>query len=105
SAYASPLGASLIATARHPVPESGLTHASIVIPVVRWSDGESAIVTHALLPLKYSALPNLPDVLQVALEIVPVLPWPEASPTWTPLPSLNPYAATSPVGLLELFDT
>src|SRR5262249_37686008 len=52
-----------------------------------------------------SADPNLPDAVQVALEIVPVLPCPDASFTWTPLPSLNPKAATRPLGFCPLFST
>ena len=64
----------------------GFTHASSVIPVVRSSDAASATVTHALVPLNESAEPNLPDAVHVALEIVPVLPCPDASVTWTPLP-------------------
>ena len=93
-------------TDRHPVPDEGFTQASIVIPVVRSSDAALATVTHALVPLNDSAPPNLPAAVRVALEIVPVLPWPDASVTCTtPLASLNPYAATSPLGVCAVFDT
>src|SRR5262249_29289383 len=76
------------------VTTAGFTHASSVIPVVRCSEAESGIETRALVPLKESASPNLPDVVHVALVIVPVLPFPEASATDVPDPSSNPYAAT-----------
>ena len=56
------------------------------------------IVTLLLVPLNESASPNLPAVDQVAPEIVPVLPFPDASETVVPEPSSNPYAATSPEG-------
>src|SRR5437773_11883661 len=92
-------------TDRHPMPELGSTQASIVIPVVRSSDAASATVTHALMPLNDSALPYLPAVVHVALEIVPVLPCPDASFVCTPLPSLNPNDATSPLGFCDVFDT
>ena len=76
----------------------GLTQASSVIPVVRCSDAASGIVTSALVPLNCNALPNLPDVDQVAFVIVPLLPFPDASATVVPDPSSNPYAATRPDG-------
>src|SRR6266496_2002884 len=74
----------------------GYTHASNVIPLVNCSEAALLIVTSALLPLKLKALPYLPDVVQVAPLIVPLLPLPDTSVTTVPLPSLNPYAATKP---------
>ena len=78
--------------------DEGLTHAISVIAVVRFNSGAWAIVTSALLPLNTNALPNLPDVVQVALAIDPVLPLLEASAVVGPVPSPNPYTATSPDG-------
>ena len=78
----------------------------MVIPGGRSSEAASATVTHALVPLNDSAPPNLPAVVRVAPEIVPVFPWPDASVTCsTPPASLNPYAATSPFGVCDVFDT
>ena len=57
----------------------GLTHASSVMPVVRRSDGESAIVTSALVPLNDERVAELADVVHVAFVIVPLFPWPETS--------------------------
>src|SRR5207249_1472575 len=74
----------------------GYTHASNVIPLVNCSEAALLMVTSALLPLKLKALPYLPDVVQVAPLIVPLLPLPDPSATTVPLPSLNPYAATKP---------
>src|SRR6266498_2253413 len=54
------------------------------------------MVTSALVPLKLKAVPYLPDAVQVAPLIVPLLPLPDTSVTTVPLPSLNPYAATKP---------
>ena len=54
------------------------------------------MVTRALVPLKTKASPYLPEVVQVALVIVPLLPLPEESLTVVPVPSLNAYAATRP---------
>ena len=48
------------------------------------------MLTRALLPLNCSALPYLPVAAQVVFETVPVLPFPEASVTVNPEPSLNP---------------
>src|SRR5207247_3498182 len=72
---------------------------------MRSSDAASATVTHALGPLNDSAPPNLPVVVRVAPEMVPVFPWPDASVVCTPLVSLNPYAATSPLGFCDVFET
>src|SRR5712692_5062679 len=79
------------------VTTDGLTHASRVIPVVRCNEAESLMFTRALLPLKTSALPYFPAVVQVAFAIVPVFPFPEESATVVPVPSLNEYAATRPL--------
>ena len=65
----------------------GYTHASSVMPVVRWSEAESLIVTCELVPLKTSALPYLPEVVHVPFEIVPVFPLPDLSVTVVPVPS------------------
>jgi hypothetical protein len=80
-----------------PLVALGRTHASTVIPVVRSRLAESGIVTQLLVPLNESAPPKRPEALQVAPLIVPVLPLPDASAVVPPPPSLNPYAATSPV--------
>ena len=61
------------------------------------SDGESAMVTRDVEPSKLSALPNLPEAVQVAPAIVPVLPAPELSAAVAPDPSSKPYAATRPL--------
>jgi hypothetical protein len=74
----------------------GKSHASSVIPVVRSSEFESLTVTRALVPLKDKAFPYFPEVVQVAVPIVPVFPLPDASVTIVPKPSLKPYAATRP---------
>src|SRR5689334_20653563 len=76
--------------------ENGFTHASSVIPVVRSSDEASLIDTQAFVPLNTSALPYMPAVVHLALEIVPVFPFPEASATVVPMPSLKLYAAIRP---------
>ncbi len=54
------------------------------------------MVTSALVPLNESAPPYLPDADRVAFEIVPLLPFPDASVTVVPDASSNAYAATSP---------
>jgi hypothetical protein len=38
----------------------------------------------------------MPELTQVAFEIVPLFPLPDASATELPDPSSNPYAATNP---------
>src|SRR3989454_3098485 len=76
--------------------EKGFTHASSVIPVVSWRDGELLILTHEFVPLNTRALPNFPAVVHAAPRIVPVLLFPEESATVVPAPSAKPYAATSP---------
>src|SRR5919198_2741749 len=90
---------SLKITDRHAVPSAfGLTHASSVMPFVRSSEFESETVTQELVPLKDSALPNLPLVDQVVFAVVPVLLFPERSVTVVPVPSSKLYAATRPDG-------
>src|SRR6476620_4093856 len=76
----------------------GSTQASRVIPELSCRDLLFGIVTRLLVPLKESALPYFPAVVQVALAIVPVLPLPDVSVTVVPEPSSKPYAATSPDG-------
>ena len=70
----------------------GLTQASAVIPVVRLSELELLTLTQAFVPLKESALPNLPALApaQVVFETVPVLPFPERSAVVVPEPSSKP---------------
>src|SRR5712692_5772764 len=79
-----------------PVAVVGYTHASSVIPLVRSKVVESFTVTK-LDPLKERALPNLPCADQVGPVSVPVLEFPDASAVVVPVPSLNEYAATSPL--------
>ena len=74
----------------------GLTHASIVMVPVRSREFASGIVTVALAPLKFSALPNRP-VVHAVPEVVPALPLPDESVTAVPMFSSNASAATSPV--------
>ena len=45
------------------------------------------MVTSAFVPLKTSASPYLPEVVQVAPVIVPLLPFPETSARTAPLPA------------------
>ncbi len=52
--------------------------------------------TRPVEPLNESALPNFAELVQVALERVPVFPLPERSAVVLPVPSLNPYAPTNP---------
>src|SRR5690349_18824846 len=80
-----------------PLRELGLTHASRVMPVLRWSEAESFTVIRAPV-LKVRAWPNLPEADQVALLIVPTLLLPEMSAVAMPAPSSKPYAATKPLG-------
>ena len=75
----------------------GFTHASNVMAEVRCSDAESATLTRALVPLNDNAPANFPLVVHVAFATVPPFPDPELSPAVVPTPSLNEYAATSPV--------
>src|SRR6185503_7940984 len=79
----------------HPLSAVGLSHASTVSPVVRSRELASLTVTRSLTPSTERACPYFPAV-HVAPEMVPVLPLPEISATDVPLPSLKPYAATSP---------
>src|SRR4051812_14998640 len=82
-------------TSRHvPFTVVGRTHASNVMPLVSRSVAASGTVTRAVVPLNDSAPPDLPAAVHVAPVIVPVLPFPDASLTVVPVPSLNAYAAT-----------
>src|SRR5689334_5618878 len=74
----------------------GLTQASSVMPVLRWSEVESAMLTMSWAPSKLTAPWVWPVLLQVAADSVPLLPEPESSATVEPLPASNEYAATSP---------
>ena len=69
----------------------GKTHASSVLPVAKCNDGESLILTHPLVPLKVSAPPNLPEVVQLGPMITPTFPFADESPALVPVPSSNPY--------------
>ena len=66
---------------------AGSTQASRVIPLESCSELELAIVTRLEEPLNDNADPYLPALDQVAPEIVPPLPLPEASLTVVPDPS------------------
>ena len=85
----SALAPSLMRMSRTPLVVVGKTQASRVMAVVRLSRLVALTVTQSFTPSKASALPNLPWVLQAAPEIVPVWPFPEASATLVPLPSLK----------------
>src|SRR4051794_7783568 len=92
-----PPGFSLKTTVRQELPSAdGFTHASTVMPVPRCSASESGTVTHVEAPLKLSARPNLPAVVQAAFAATPLLPFPVASGMLVPLPWSNEYAATGP---------
>ena len=71
---------------RQELVDDGFTHASSVMPLLRESEAESATVTQSLTPSKVSAPPDLPAVVQVAPEIVPLLPRPELSASVEPEP-------------------
>ena len=80
---------------RHAVPSTaGLTQASSVARVVRSSDALSGTDTMSFTPSKLSADPNLPVVVRVAPEMVPVLPLPEESAVVVPPASSKPQAPT-----------
>ena len=68
---------------------AGYTQASTVIPEVRSNDAASGTCTLAVEPLNESALPYLPEVVQDAPCRVPLLPFPDRSPTEVPDPSSN----------------
>src|SRR5437879_4235504 len=90
-------------TASHPAP--GLTRllgsaqASSVMPVVRSSDAESAMVTSELWPLKERAPPNTPAADHAALLTVPLFPLPDKSAKVVTLAWSKLYAATRPLGV------
>jgi hypothetical protein len=56
------------------------------MPTLRSSEFESGTVTRLPLPLKLSAPPKRPAVVQVAPVMVPLLPVPETSGTLVPDP-------------------
>ena len=60
------------------------------MPVVRSRSGTSVMVTQSLTPSNVSAPPYFPEPVQVAPEIVPVCPLPDASATVDPEPWLKP---------------
>src|SRR6476659_7657483 len=64
------------------------------MPLDRSRVALSATDTASLTPSNDSAEPNLPAVLCVAPEIVPLLPLPLLSPAAVPLVSLKPQAPT-----------
>src|SRR4051794_10893729 len=64
------------------------------MPLDRSSVALSATDTASLTPSNDSAEPNLPAVLCVAPEIVPLLPLPLLSPVAVPVVSLKPQAPT-----------
>src|SRR5437667_9268619 len=81
----------------HAVPVvDGFSQPSSVMPVVRSSVFESGTVTHEFVPLKDSALLNLPPVTQVVLETVPVLPLPDWSAVVVLVPSSKAQPPTRP---------
>src|SRR3954454_21436045 len=87
-------------TVRQPLCDAaGLIHADSVIALDRFSDAELATRTRLLLPLKLSALPKRPWLVQEAPVIVPPLPLPVASAVVVPMPSPNAHAPTSPGGV------
>ena len=69
---------------------AGFTHASSVIPIVRSSELASGTVTQLDEPLKESAPPYLPLNAHAVFVTVPLLPDPETSLTFVPVPSLKP---------------
>src|SRR6476660_10193586 len=80
------------------LPAAMWTQASMVPVAPRSREWESRTVRKPLVPLKLTALPNLPAVDQEApVPSVAVLLLPDASAVVVPLPSLNPYPATIPV--------
>ena len=64
------------------------------MPLLSCSELLLGMFTRALVPLNDNAPPYLPDAVQVAFEIVPLLPFPDESWSTVPAPSLNEYAAT-----------
>src|SRR5260221_13343259 len=77
----------------------------MVMPLVRSRAAALATVTQLLTPSNDSAPPNLPLVVHVGPFSVPVLPPPDASAVVVPAPSLNVYAATRPLGTVQVFNT
>src|SRR6266567_6882735 len=60
----------------------------LILPDGR-NDAGAPRSTYAVLPLKDSAVPNLPEFVQVVLWTVPVRPLPDASAVVVPLPSFS----------------
>src|SRR5919199_6196737 len=77
----------------------GFTHASIVIPLERSSEFESATVTSDVAPSNEAAAPYFPAAVHVVEALrEPALPFPDVSAAVVPAPSSNESAATRPVG-------
>src|SRR5262245_58977971 len=74
----------------------GRTHAINVMPVLRSSAGESAMVIGGPAPANCTAPPIRPPQSHVAPPRLAVFPLPESSTTVVPAPSSNEYAATRP---------
>src|ERR1043165_3522408 len=75
----------------------GLTHASMVIPLVRCNVGASGILTRAFTLFNNSSPPSRPAGVHVALTTPPSFPCPDQSMTRVPVPSSKEYAAARPV--------
>jgi hypothetical protein len=95
----------LNSTVRHPDNTDGRTHASNVNADEKSKSLASATVTQLDDPLNDNAPPNLPAALQLVDDNVPTWPFPLASATLDPDPSLKPHAATKPEGGGALFET
>src|SRR5919109_3369775 len=82
---------------RHPACDSlGRTQPDRVIASLRSNAADAGTRTVCPAPSNRTAEPNRPRDVQVAPEIVPVLPLPDASAALLPEPASNPYAATRP---------
>src|SRR6266536_121892 len=80
----------------------GKTHASqLMLPLVLSESGPPRS-TELELPLKASAFPYLPAVVQLAPTMLPLIPFPDPSVATAPMPSLRPYAATMPLSGVAL---
>src|SRR6267142_6144630 len=91
---------SFITIVSHPFSAAGLTHASMVIPVVRSSGvlaAPSMTVTQSLTPLNDNALPTLPAT-RVAPVMVPLRALDDPSIAVAPLASSKPSESTRPAG-------
>src|SRR5262245_56643692 len=92
-----PPGCCLNRTFFQPLTVDELTHASSVMPFVRSSDDESAMLTSDEVPLNCSAPPYLPDFDHVPFCTVPSFLLPDESATFAPAPSSNEYSAPRPL--------